>query len=230
MSAGRPVWPQAVIFDLDGTLVDSLPDIWDALGELLERHGHTRHSRDVVRTLIGKGVENLVQRAFAARNTELAGAALADRVAEFLSLYEPRAARDTTLFPHVSEVVAALAAEGYRLGVCTNKLTDVSRAILDEFGLAGAMGAVVGGDHGPPRKPEPDLLIATADLLGVDVAASVMIGDSASDIHAAKAAGMPVVAVEYGYTPVPVRDLGPDIVIRDFSELRDALSFLREGR
>ncbi|WP_181702411.1 HAD-IA family hydrolase [Chthonobacter albigriseus] len=223
-------WPKAIIFDLDGTLVDSLPDIWDALGEILEQYGEERHSIDVVRTLIGKGVENLVQRAFAGRGVDLTGPALTDRVAEYLSLYEPRATRDTRLFPYVSEVVAMLAGEGHLLGVCTNKPTDVSRAMVAEYGLAGPIRAVVGGDHGPPRKPNPDLLFATATLLGVGVDSAVMIGDSASDVDAAKAAGMPVVAVEYGYTSVPVRDLGADVVIRDFSELPSALSFLRGAR
>lgn len=227
---GLRTWPRAIIFDLDGTLVDSLPDIWDALGELLERHGEERHSIDVVRTLIGKGVENLVQRAFAGRGVDLTGSALTARVAEFLSLYEPRATRDTRLFPYVAEVVAMLAGEGYLLGVCTNKITGVSQAMVAEYGLAGPIRVVVGGDYGPPRKPAPDLVHAVLDLLQAGPHEAVMVGDSASDIDAAKAAGLPVIAVEYGYTPVPVRDLGADVVIRDFSELAAALAKLEEMR
>lgn len=227
---GLRIWPRAIVFDLDGTLVDSLPDIADALGQLLERHGAERHPSDAVRTMIGKGVEVLVRRAFAGRGRTLGDAEAATLTAEYLTLYEPRATRDTRLYPMVAEVVGMLAGEGFRLGVCTNKPTEVSREIIRDFGLGRHISAVVGGDYGPPRKPAPDLVHAVLGLLQADPREAVMVGDSASDIEAAKAAGVPVVAVEYGYTPVPVRDLGADVVIRDFSELAAALARLEEMR
>lgn len=223
-----PRWPRAIVFDLDGTLVDSLPDIADALGLLLERHGLERHAPDAVRTMIGKGVEVLVRRGFAGRGRALQDDEARRLTEDYLALYEPRATRDTRLFPFVAETVAMLAGEGFALAVCTNKPTAVSREMLRDFGLVDRIPVVVGGDFGPPRKPAPDLLLAALGLLEAGADDAVMIGDSASDVEAAKAAGVPVIAVEYGYTPVPAAELGADVVIRDFSELAPALAHLAD--
>lgn len=215
--------PAALVFDLDGTLVDSLPDIADALGELLERHDLARHPSDRVARMIGHGVANLVDRAFAAAGRPLPGAALEAAVAEYLGLYEPRATRLTRLFPGTAETVGRMAGAGVALAVCTNKPTAVSRAMIDHYGLGGFFPVVVGGDFGPPRKPAPDLLVKAVELLGVRPHDAVMVGDSGADVAAARAAGMRVVAVGHGYTAVPAAELGADAVIAGLPDLEAAL-------
>lgn len=218
--------PRALVFDLDGTLVDSVPDIADALGDLMERHGLARHGREAVTRMIGHGVANLVARAFAAHARTMEGERLDAVVAEYLGLYEPRATRLTRLFPGVAETVAAFAKAGVPMAVCTNKPTDVSREMVAHYGLADHIPVVVGGDFGPPRKPAPDTLLKTLDLLGAPAHLSVMVGDSGADVQAALAAGMPVVAVDYGYTAVPAADLGADVVISAFADLSAAIARL----
>jgi phosphoglycolate phosphatase len=221
--------PQAILFDLDGTLVDSVPDIDDALGELMERHGLPRHPRDAVMRMIGHGVPRLVERAFIAHGRPLDGGDLAAAVAAYLALYEPRATRLSQLFPGVAEAVRALGSAGVKLGVCTNKPTGVSREMLAFYGLSDVLPVVVGGDFGPPRKPAPDLLLAALGLLGAEPGSSVMVGDSGADVAAARAAGMAVIVVEYGYTAVPPAELGADVVIRGFEDLADALGRIGEA-
>ncbi|WP_181707218.1 phosphoglycolate phosphatase [Chthonobacter rhizosphaerae] len=223
MGAPRPA---GILFDLDGTLVDSLPDIADALGDLMVEHSLPRHPADAVRRMIGKGVAVLVERAFAAHGANLPADDRRRAVDRYLALYEPRALRDTRLFPHVEDAVRALAAAGHRLGVCTNKPTAVSREIVAGFGLADVLPVVIGGDFGPPRKPAPDLLVTAAEHLRVSPADMLMVGDSASDVEAARAAGMPVIVVEYGYTDVSPADLGADRLIGDFAGLSAAIRSL----
>ncbi|ODN69927.1 phosphoglycolate phosphatase [Methylobrevis pamukkalensis] len=211
--------PDAVLFDLDGTLIDSLPDLADALDDLLGLEGHARLGEARVRPMIGHGVEKLVQRGFAAHGIALDGAPLAAMADRFRAIYEPRATRLTRLYPHVEDAVRALAASGMPMAVCTNKPTAVSREILADFGLADIFPVVVGGDFGPPRKPAPDLVLVTAQLLGVHPANCLFVGDSPADVGAARAAGMPVIVVGYGYTAIAPADLGADRVIADFRDL-----------
>jgi len=213
----------ALVFDLDGTLVDSVPDIAGALAELMERHGLAPHPRAAVVRMIGHGVGNLVERAFLARDVRLDAAAHGAAVEEYLGLYEPRATRDTRLFPGVEAAVRAFAAAGVPMAVCTNKPTAVSREIVAHFGLDDVLRVVVGGDFGPPRKPAPDLLQKAVELLGATAHHCLMVGDSGADVAAARAAGMPVVVVDYGYTAVPPAELGADRVIGDFADLADAV-------
>ncbi len=218
--------PAALVFDLDGTLVDSLPDIADALSELMERHGLARHPQTAVARMIGHGVGNLVARAFAAHDRVLEPAAHEAAVAEYLGLYEPRATRLTALFPGVAETVRAFAAAGVPMAVCTNKPTAVSREMVAFYGLADVISVVVGGDFGPPRKPAPDMVLKAVELLGAPAHLSVMVGDSGADVQSAKAAGVPVVAVDYGYTAVPAAELGADAVISAFADLQTAIGRL----
>jgi phosphoglycolate phosphatase len=221
-------FPGGLIFDLDGTLVDSVPDIAGALNELMGLHGLAAHGVPAVMRMIGHGVPNLVERAFTAHGVTLDGGLLEAEVRTYLGLYEPRATRDTRLFPHVAETLALFAARNIPMAVCTNKPTAVSREIVASFGLSDLLPVVVGGDFGPPRKPAPDLLWKAAELIGVDPRQAVMIGDSGADVAAARAAEMPVIVVEYGYTSVAPADLGADRVIASFAELSAALGTLRE--
>jgi phosphoglycolate phosphatase len=226
----RQALPEAVLFDLDGTLVDSVPDMAAALGEVMVEHGLDAHPRHRVATMIGHGVPALVSRAFAAHGRTVEGDAFERAVARYMELYEPRATRETRLFEGVSEAVRDLHEAGVRMAVCTNKPGAVSRDIVEAFGLSPYMGAVIGGDAGPPRKPEPDLLLLALETLGVAAARSGMIGDSGADVAAARAAGLPVVVVEHGYTSIPAAELGADRVIASFHQLRSSLEAIAGDR
>ncbi|WP_237152480.1 phosphoglycolate phosphatase [Oryzibacter oryziterrae] len=208
----------ALIFDLDGTLVDSLPDLAEAMNELMAENGLAAHAQAAVGAMVGNGVTLLVQRAFSAHGIAMDGEALERQVARYLDLYEPRSARLTRFFPHVEGIVQALRGQ-YALGVCTNKPTGPARQILEDLGFSGVFGAVVGGDSGVPRKPEGDMIMLTAERLGVPLSEAVMIGDSPADVKSAQAAGIRSIAVRYGYTVIPADELGADAVVDDFREI-----------
>lgn len=223
-------WPSAVVFDLDGTLIDSLPDIAAALNGLMERRGLPVFGADAVRRMIGKGVPVLVQRGFAANGVALEGARFEAEVEAYLAIYEPRAALETRPYPGVEAEMRRLAAAGVRMAVCTNKPAAISREILERFGLLSYCDAVIGGDHGVPRKPAPDLLLATLATMGARPTDAVMVGDSEADVAAARAAGVPVVAVGYGYSAVPAEELGADACVGGFDELAAAFDRLGVAR
>jgi phosphoglycolate phosphatase len=216
---------RALIFDLDGTLVDSLPDLAEAVNELMVSHGLKPHAERAVASMVGKGVPVLVQKAFAAHGVTKEGEALATEVKTYLGFYEPRATRLTRLFPHAAEMVKELA-KSYRLAVCTNKPTAVSREIVDSLGIGKEIEVVVGGDSGVTPKPAPDMLWLVADKLGLTKDEVVMIGDSANDVASAKAAGIRVAVVRYGYTDIAPDDLGADAVMDDFRGIPAALEKL----
>jgi phosphoglycolate phosphatase len=174
-------------------------------------------------------VEVLVQRGFAAHGRTLDGADLAAAARRYLDLYEPRATRLTRAYPGAGAVLAALAGAGLRLGVCTNKPGGAATAILDALGLSTHLSIVVGGDAGPAKKPAPDLLLHAVDRLGARPTDAVMVGDSGADVAAARAAGMAVVVVDWGYTAVAPGDLGADAVIGGFADLPAVLAALRPG-
>ncbi|MBL8837508.1 MAG: phosphoglycolate phosphatase [Alphaproteobacteria bacterium] len=208
--------PRAVIFDLDGTLVDSARDIADALDELLERHGRRRIGLDAARRLIGHGAPSLVSRAFA-----LTGGAPADvdrLTAEYLSIYEGELARATRPYPGVVATLQRLAAAGLGLAVCTNKATAATQRLLEALDLAAFFPVVIGGDSGA-RKPDPEPVRRALAGLGVAAGAALMVGDSANDVAAARGAGVAVVVVGYGYTETPPAELGADAVLARFDEL-----------
>ncbi len=215
--------PAAIVFDLDGTLIDSLPDIAAATHRLLQAEGRAPLAADEVRPMIGDGAGMLVERAFAARGG-LPGPSVEPYLARFLAEYEPRAAELTRPFPGVAETLARLRAAGCRLGLATNKPSGATAEVLASFGLAGLFAAVVGGDDAPALKPDPRHVTAVLDLLGVPASQAAFVGDSPNDIAAAHAAGLPCVLVSFGYTRVPVRELGAEAVIDHFADLPAALA------
>jgi phosphoglycolate phosphatase len=222
-------WPRAVLFDLDGTLVDSAPDIAEALNETLESYGHPPLSLDAVTRMVGRGVAVLVERAYAALGLEIDPATRARAVERYVKIYEARATQSTVLMAGVSDLLRDLREKGVPLGVVTNKPGEATRAVLDHFKLLDLMAVVVGGDAGPPLKPEPGLLLHACAALGIDPGDAVFVGDSENDVAAARAAGMPIVAVAGGYTELTPEALGADVAIDRLDELPPAILALAEG-
>lgn len=206
----------AVIFDLDGTLVDTAPDLGAALNRLLAEHGRDSVGADGIRRMIGDGAAKLVERGFLA--TGGLPAALPALVERFLALYEPAIAETSRPFPGVVDALVRLRAAGLRLGVCTNKPDEATRRLLDALGLARHFTAVSGGDV-PARKPDARHLLGVVERLGATPTRTIMVGDSMNDVAAARNAGIAVIVVSFGYTTTPAAALGADAVIDDFAEL-----------
>jgi phosphoglycolate phosphatase len=209
----------ALIFDLDGTLIDSAPDLHRSLNAVLAEQGRSPVGLDGIRAMVGDGAAKLVERGFADTGAAVEPAALPRLVQRFLVHYSGGRHAMTRAFPGVTDTLAALQERGCRLGVCTNKPYAPSMEILDLLGLTRFFGAVTGGDSLPVRKPDPGHLLGTLDLLGAAAEHAVMIGDSANDVAVARAAGVPAVVVRYGYTRTPVEELGADAIIDRFDEL-----------
>lgn len=207
------------MFDLDGTLVDSADDLRDALNGVLEESGRAAVSTDAIRQMVGDGVVALVERGFTWSGEPPAAPAMAALVRRFLELYEAGGHAHTRPYAGVASTLAELAARGCRLAVCTNKPIRLSRQVLDAIGLSPLFGAITGGDSFPVRKPHPGHLLGTLDLLGASPDQAVMIGDSGNDVAVARAAGIPAVAVSWGYSRVPAGELGADLLIEDFTDL-----------
>lgn len=215
---------RAVVLDLDGTLVDSLPDIADALNAGLACERLPPFDLARVRGMVGGGVRVLVERAFAAMGPQYADPELFKRVVvAALAHYRAHPCDKTRLFPLAREALDALVGEGVKLGLCTNKHLDLTEAILAELDIRALFGSVVGSNGTLPLKPDPAMLQACLAELGVAPSEAVMVGDSSADLGAARAAGCPVILVSFGYTQTPAAELGGDLVIDSFAELPGAL-------
>ncbi|TPI69468.1 phosphoglycolate phosphatase [Mesorhizobium sp. B3-1-3] len=221
--------PRAILFDLDGTLIDSAPDIAAAVNELLAGRDLPPLSVDRVRAMIGGGVMKLVERAFAASGSPLAGSVLEEANRDMAPIYRRHLTGLTRLMPGVREVLTHFHLNGTAMGVATNKPQLATREILLHFHLTEYLGAIVGGDAVTNLKPAPDALLLALDQLGVEPYEALMVGDSISDVGAARAAGMPVVLVRGGYTHVPVEELGADLVCDSLLDLPSAMRRLRDA-
>lgn len=204
---------RAVLFDLDGTLVDSAGDIAEALNELLAEQGRSPYQLAAVKRMVGEGVVRLIEKAFG----EAAGAA--ERAERFMELYTPRSARLTVPVEGAFAALDHFKALGVPLAVCTNKPDDAAREVLENFGLLPYFREVIGGTSGLPRKPDPAILLEAAQRLGAAPAETLMVGDSLPDVSAARAAGMKVVVVNSGYGEVAAADLGADEVLHSCAGL-----------
>ncbi|WP_368414615.1 phosphoglycolate phosphatase [Falsiroseomonas sp.] len=193
------------VFDLDGTLVDSAPDLHAALDRLMTARGLPPFSRAEVVAMIGDGAKVLVERALAARQRPFDAAALD----HFLADYTAHSAVETRLFPGIEAALDTLFRDGWRLAVCTNKPVGPARDLLGALGLLDRFAAIGGGDSFPVRKPDPAHLLATIEQAGGIGAGAVMIGDHRNDIAAARGAGLPCVFVGWGYGPLAMADGAP---------------------
>ena len=208
---------KAILFDLDGTLVDSAEDLRDALNALLLEQGLAPLDLAAVKGMVGDGVGKLVERGLAARGGDCER--LAAHIARFMALYAPNAARRTRPYPGVHEVLAVLQARGLHLAVVTNKPRAVTMAILEALGLTPFFDAVVGGDTVGQRKPDPAPLLHAMQALGAAPAETLMVGDNAHDVAGARAAGVAVAVAAHGYSAVPATELGADRVLDGFAGL-----------
>ena len=216
--------PAAVLFDLDGTLVDSLPDIAGALGTLFTEMGRDPLSSPDVKGMIGGGIPKLIERALNAARIEADQTHREELTQRFREIYGARATQLTRPFPGVIELLGQMKDAGTRLGVCTNKPETVTRQILDELSISPFIGAVIGGDTLTTKKPDAAPILAALDILGCSPAEAMMVGDSGVDAGAARAAGIPVILVSFGYTQTPVTEIGADAVIDTFAELPNAIA------
>jgi phosphoglycolate phosphatase len=219
-----------VALDLDGTLVDTAPDLIEVLNQILAEHGHHGLPIEAARVVVGFGARAMLERGFAAFGETLEPARMDALFAHFLDLYVPRIAMASRPFPGVEEALDDLTAAGARLVVCTNKRTDMSLALLDALDLTRRFAAVVGPDRAGFAKPDPRHLFAAIAAAGGAPDRAVMVGDSRPDIGAARAAGVASVAVSFGYSDIAPADLGADLLIDHFGELPAAARRLLQPR
>ena len=213
-TASAPIF----LFDLDGTLVDTAPDLLTTVNALLQREHRPMLDDVTLRKLVGRGAKNLIAGAFAATGAPLAPAALEPLYAAFLDDYGSHIAAASRPYPGVVDTLTGLQAAGVRMGVLTNKPHPNARQLIDALGLAGFFGTVCGQGKHPWLKPDPRLFAAVLAELGATPATPVlMVGDSITDVETARAAGVPVILMSYGYTTEPAASLGADRVLDEFA-------------
>jgi phosphoglycolate phosphatase len=212
-----------VVFDLDGTLVDSAPDLVATLNTVFAQEGLPPVPYSTARNLVGGGARSLIERSLRTEGRRLATAEVDRLVKEFIEYYASHIADRSRPFPSLEAALDELSAAHCRLAVCTNKLEWLSVRLLDALGLSKRFVAVCGADTFGLRKPNPDFLRRTIARAGGELTHAVMVGDSISDIATARAARVPIVAVDYGYTETPVAELGADRMISALTELPSAV-------
>jgi phosphoglycolate phosphatase len=214
----------ALIFDLDGTLADTAPDLLGATNAVLAAQGRALLDLAHLRHMVGFGARALIQQAMAASGAPARDEDMAGLVEIFLAHYRDHIADGTRLFSHVAETLERLKRQGARLGVLTNKPQELTDPLLALLGLEGVFAAVFGAGRKPYTKPDPRIYHDVVCACGGGP--SVMIGDSITDLNTARAAGAPCILMSYGFTPVPASELGADIVLDDFAELPRAIGLL----
>jgi phosphoglycolate phosphatase len=215
----KPLDGVTVAFDLDGTLVDTAPDLMGTLNLLLVEDGLPTVSTDDANRLVGRGARAMIERGFSEAGRALSEEEAPAVIARYIALYRSRIAEASRPFPGMVASLDRLEALGARFVVCTNKRTDLSIALLDALALTGRFAAVIGADAAPAPKPDPRHLLSAIAAAKGDPRRSVMVGDSFADVGAAKAAGVPVVVVSFGYTEIPPAELGGDRLIDRFDQL-----------
>ena len=219
-----------IVFDLDGTLVDTAHDLVATLNALLAAQGMVPVEIKAAVAMVGSGTRVMLEAAFAAEGRALTPATLDRLLGDYMALYDDHLADESRPYPGVEASLDRFAADGWLLAVCTNKFEAPARKLLDLLGLAPRFAAITGQDTFPFRKPDPRHLTETIRIAGGDADNAIMVGDSITDIDTARAADIPVVGVTFGYSPMPVADLKPTRVIRHFGELWDAVADIKRTR
>jgi phosphoglycolate phosphatase len=216
----------ALIFDLDGTLVDTAPDLLGAMNAVLRAEGRATIDPATLRHMVGFGARSLIEQAMAATGAPVTPDRLPKLVESFVVHYRAHIADCSRPFPHVADALTKLAASGARMGVLTNKPQDLVRPLLDKLDLSRFFGAVHGAGRYAYVKPDARVFHHVRDDLGGPADGAVMIGDSATDLATGRAARVPVILLSYGYTPTPARELGADLVLDDFADVPAAVDHL----
>ena len=215
----------AAVFDLDGTLVDTAADLASALNQTLEAFDLPPHSEDAVRGMVGGGLAKLLERGLAAHDATLDDHTQQQALGRLVDLYTGNPVEQSRLYPGAAEMLRAIRDAGVRCGICTNKPEPITRDLLTGLGLGGAFGAILGGDAGFPRKPNPGGLLYVVEALGAVPETTIMVGDTSTDLMAARAARLKgVILVSHGYSAIPATGLGADAVINHLHELVPALA------
>ncbi len=215
-----------IVFDLDGTLVDTAPDLINALNFILDREGLPAVPLASARNMIGAGARKLIERGLELEGRNLGVEDIARLTADFIDYYAAHIADGSRPFDGLENALDDLTGRGYRLAVCTNKLEWLSKRLLDELGLSPHFAAICGADTFGVSKPDPMILRQTVARAGGDLSSAIMVGDAGTDIGVARRAGVPVIGVTFGYTDVPIADLKPDLLIAHMRELPGAVSDL----
>lgn len=218
-----------VLIDVDGTLVDSVPDLTYCVDEMMKRLDMPAHGEAKVRNWVGNGVERLVRRALVGQLDGEPDEALYEQAYPiFLELYRDNTSKRSCLYPGIKEGLDYLKTEGYKMGCVTNKAAQFTEPLLKDLGVYDYFSIVISGDTLPQKKPDPAPLLHAAKFFNVSPEQAMMIGDSISDVKAARAAGFRIVCMTYGYNHgVDIRDANPDAVMDSMAELPDLLGKLQ---
>ena len=216
----------AVIFDLDGTLIDSLPDIRTSLNSVLTNYGYQSISVTEVKNMIGRGSEVLLKEAFQHAGAKMDSQTLASCVKSFTSHYERNSTSKTKVFPGALSALQTLSARGIKMGVCTNKPHAIAHTILESLGLDKYFPVCIGKGKLPHHKPDSRHYNCVAAGLNVKPQETLYVGDSETDVKTARNAGVPIILVSHGYSKKPANTLGGDLLINHFSEMPNAIDKL----
>jgi phosphoglycolate phosphatase len=208
-----------IVFDLDGTLVDTAPDLVETLNVIFAREGLAPLPYEIARDLVGGGAKAMIARGVEAEGRVFPPAKLDQLFADFITYYSEHLADRSRPFPGATDALDVLAARGYQFAVCTNKLERLSMLLLNELKLADRFVAICGQDTFGVQKPNPEILRRTIAAAGGTLQGAVMIGDSITDVRTARAAGVPIIAVDFGYSETPIAEFSPDRTISHFTEL-----------
>src|SRR6202043_1512423 len=222
--------PRTVVFDLDGTLVDTAPDLINALNFVLDREGLPPVPLDTARNLIGAGARRLIERGLELEDRNASPQDIARLTADFIDYYAAHIADASRPFEGLESALDDLSARGFRFAVCTNKLEWLSKRLLDQLGLSARFAAICGADTFGVSKPDPAILQQTIARAGGQMSAAIMVGDAGPDIGVARRAGVPVIGVEFGYTDVPIAELKPDLLVNHMRDLPAAVESLMSPR
>ncbi|WP_454622283.1 phosphoglycolate phosphatase [Bradyrhizobium cenepequi] len=218
--------PGIVVFDLDGTLVDTAPDLISALNYVLDREGLAPVPLQSARTMIGAGARRMIERALELDGRQASTDDISRLTHDFIDYYAAHIANESRPFEGLETALDELTAQGFRLAVCTNKLEFLSKLLLDELGLSARFAAICGADTFGVSKPDPAILRQTVVRAGGQLPSAVMVGDAGPDVGVARRAGIPVIGVEFGYTEIPIAELKPDRLIGHMRELPAAVDSL----
>jgi phosphoglycolate phosphatase len=213
-----------IVFDLDGTLIDTAPDLIDTLNAVFAREGLPSVPYKIARNLIGGGARMMIARRIEAERGAVAPARIEQMFDDFIAHYSEHIADRSRPFLGLTDALDTLEADGYRFAVCTNKLERLSVLLLEKLNLTHRFAAICGQDTFGIQKPDPEMLRRTVLAAGGNLTHAIMIGDSATDIRTARAAGIPVIAVDFGYSERPIVEFGPDLIISHFAQLRAAIA------